>query len=1280
MESKKVRRKILVALIPALVAFVNIGASAQYLFKTLDSRDNLNSSQINCIMKDSKGFVWFGTPSGLYRYDGFTFKNFQSNSQDGTSLPDSYIISMDEMADGDIMIKTTSGVCVYQPETESFERNVRQIFRKKIGIDDKPTVVYVDSHKNLWAYIPGRGVWSCNAQEQKYEFSYTDNEKGIPQGEIVSIGECKDGAILVYRDGTIVCCTLEGKQFTVWKDDYLASTGKYGSATYKVFADTLDNIWLYGQGTLLMYDKIGRKWDTSIGSQLGMTGYGIERGINGMAGDSKGNIWLATDREGLIRMNITTHEMERVSPTGLHSRQREELLKNIVCVYVDDTDLLWVGTEKAGVAYYSDDIYKFEYERVGDVTAIAQDVTGKVWFGTSDKGVIGYDGLLASKKVTCMQYTSDGSVWVGSDKNGLTRIKNGQSTIYSTYVDQGNGLIDDHINALCTDKTGNLWIATNAGLQVFNPKLSTFSTYTVENGKLPSNNVTSLYYGKHNNLFVGTNQGLMIINLSLTEGRHYIGNKSGLKKFTNDYITQILEDSRGLVWVGTREGVNVLDLDTDSLWYITDKTGLCNNCVNGLGEDKNNNVWITTSNGAGRVVVFRDHVDFTFTFGVYNYDTSDGLLSNEFNIGSLLTPSDGNVVMGSVDGVNWIRDRKKDSRDALPGVIFSQLFIEDTEVLTGHEYHGRVPLPQALNAIRELTLSRSQNTFTIKFAAGNYNQCETLQFTYWMEGSSDIWRNADAMTHGATFRNLPSGTYVLHVKAVNADGATSAEERTLTIKIVSPWWIRWWAFILYAIILVILFLVGRNIQQRLKFLLFKKKAVITELMRQRDEIKAASDELKNPMSRMTTILYNITQRVNKDDIETMEQVGLLEEHTIDMISRLSEMQTYLENPEQTADTSATKMLSLNSEGYVKALELTKEFSTKAIESSSEDSREEVVDPAFASLTNKKLQTMEYTLMIVDDNVQFLQGFKSCLENIYTILTYNDITKANEDVEIVMPHIIICKEAMPRMSGSHFCNKIKTNGRTQAIKFVLMTEEVLSAQEMQNRGMTLSADDYLAKPFNFRNAIDRFNHLLGVSHIDGLSMAIEGAETRRLIYVNESMTTSSTSILGTSTKKEEEKVVETAEEQAVTPPEPVEVPKEEENALYKPEEGSLSLALRTSDGYNMASDVDQLFIHNIEQYVMHNMSRGKIDITEMAETMGMGSVPFYRKVRALTKKTPPELVIEIEMQYACHLLKTTTLNLEDLAMRVGFVTADNFIERFKLKYGMLPTEYRMNNRG
>ena len=205
-------KKLLIVLMLALPMAV----LADYLFKTLDAREGLTSSQVNCILKDSRGYVWFGTPAGLYRYDGYTFRNFQSDSQNGSSLSDSYIYTIQETLDGNLLIQTASGYCVYHPQTETFERDMKQTF-SRMGIETIPSLVYVDQHKNLWGAIPNKGVVCYNQQQQLlYEFGYTDDDRGVPQGQVVSFGECNDGALIVYDNGRIACCDVMHQQHTVW--------------------------------------------------------------------------------------------------------------------------------------------------------------------------------------------------------------------------------------------------------------------------------------------------------------------------------------------------------------------------------------------------------------------------------------------------------------------------------------------------------------------------------------------------------------------------------------------------------------------------------------------------------------------------------------------------------------------------------------------------------------------------------------------------------------------------------------------------------------------------------------------------------------------------------------------------------------------------------------------------------------------------------------------------------------------------------------------------------
>ena len=1258
----KIIKKLLIVILLTLPLVV----IADYLFKTLDAREGLTSSQVNCILKDSRGYMWFGTPAGLYRFDGYTFRNFQSDSQDGSSLNDSYIVSIQEMLDGNLLVETSSGYCIYHPQTESFEREMKQTF-SRMGIETIPSVVYIDHHKNLWGAIPNKGVVCYNQQQQLlFEFGYTDDSHGVPQGVVSSISECREGALIVYDDGRIVCCDVMHQQHTVWTTERIPSLGNRKNKSLRAFADQLDNIWLYGQGTLFMYDKNNNTWDTTIGDKLGLTGIGVDRNVNGMAGDRNGDIWIGSDQLGLLKMDLNTHEVTSVQPRNINDSQWITEKISIQSVYVDDTDLIWVGTEKSGIAYTGQYIYRFGSDHIGDITAIAQDDNGTIWYGTSDKGVINYDGPLSSLKVSAMATTSDGSLWVGSKRNGLTRIKNGSATIYSLAKDSMATLIDDHINALCTDKVGNLWIATNGGLQVFNPKMNTFSSYTRENGKLHTNNITSIFFnkdGKSNDLYIGTAEGLVILNLSSTEKQVLTGNTSNIKSFTNNFITQVVQDSRGLIWIGTREGLNILNLENDSLNYLTEKQGLCNNNVCGIAEDKNHNMWITTSSGVSRIVVQRNHEDGTNNYGLYNYTTADGLQSNEFNPGAILTRQDGNVLLGGLFGVNWVVQKANDANDVLPRVMLTQLFIGEEEILTGHEYQDRVVLTQALNETNHLDLGHDQNTFTIKFGAGNYNQSERLQFMYWMEGKDEDWRNGNALTHGVTFKDLPSGNYTLHVKAISAEGAVSNQERTLEIHIDRHWLLSWWMILAYIIIAVVVIYFWRIGLKQLKVIKARKKAVIDQLALQREEIKAASDDLRQPMARMTSIISNLSEK--EKSLEEREQLNALHSQMLQIITRVSDMQMNLENPEEKAKTVVHDRLELNGRGEIEMPEIANHTLTS-----------ETARPSRAAMD---VPTMKFTVVMIDDNTDFLQFATARLKFVYDFHAYNDIEKAAADLEEMRCDIVICKQDMPEMTGSDLCNQLKTNIATQNIKFVLMTEGMLTPQDMRNNNITLSADDYLAKPFNLQEATMRFNKLLGLGPIQVDSGLIEGAETRMLEGHNSSMTTATESY-----GLAEYDPTDNGEPDADDPMNRVDtkiIKRDNQLANIEKEESETETtltAMNMSD-FSMLDAMDQQLIKNIEQYVMQNMSRGQISLEELATAMGMGRVPFFHRIRNLTAKTPAELVRDMRLKHACILLKRTNINMSELAINVGFMTAENFINIFREKFGMTPLEYRLKHR-
>jgi len=378
---------------------------------------------------------------------------------------------------------------------------------------------------------------------------------------------------------------------------------------------------------------------------------------------------------------------------------------------------------------------------------------------------------------------------------------------------------------------------------------------------------------------------------------------------------------------------------------------------------------------------------------------------------------------------------------------------------------------------------------------------------------------------------------------------------------------------------------------------------------------------------------------------------------------VSDMQTNLENPEEKAKNAVHDRLELNGRGEI---DLPDVVSNTLTSESSRPTRAAIDAP-----------TMKCSVVMIDDNDDFLKFATMRYKYIYNFHAYNDIEKAAEDLDEMQCDLVICKQDMAGMTGSDLCNQLKTNPATMRVKFVLMTEGVLTPQDMRNQNITLSADDYLAKPFNLQEATMRFNKILGLGQIEMSSNLIEGAETRMLEDRNASMTTATESYDDTNippTETEEEPSTDDPMNRVDT-----KVVKRNTPVAFRQEDYESAMNENERSDFSMLDAMDQQLLMNIEQYVMQNMSRGQISLEEMATAMGMGRVPFFHRVRNLTNKTPAELVRDMRLKHACILLKRTNINMSELATNVGFMTAENFINIFKEKFGMTPLEYRLKHR-
>ena len=477
-----------------------------------------------------------------------------------------------------------------------------------------------------------------------------------------------------------------------------------------------------------------------------------------------------------------------------------------------------------------------------------------------------------------------------------------------------------------------------------------------------------------------------------------------------------------------------------------------------------------------------------------------------------------------------------------------------------------------------------------------------------------------------------------------------------------PWYFSWWMMLIYAATIIIILYIWKIGIAQLKAIKRKKEAVIAVLKQQREEIIATSDELRQPMARMTSIIGNLSEK--DSTLEEREQLNALHSQMLQIITRVSDMQMSLENPEERAKSNVGSRFDLGNKG---------EISLPTVES-----QELTTD--IVPQRHSESPTSNTIMFFIDDSEEFLRFAKARLYNIYDFHAYNSTRKAAEDLQSSPADLIVCKQDMPGMTGSELCNELKMNTMTEKTKFVLMTDGTLTPQDMKSQNITLAADDYLAKPFNMQEAIMRFNNLLGLGPISMGDNLIEGAETRRLEARNTSMTTATESMDGkslTEIASQEEKASHDDEMNIV------ETTIQNKSSLVRQTNALINIINEEEEDdmgmFAMVDTMDRQLLKNIEQYVLQNMSRGQINLEEMANAMGMGRVPFFHKVRNLTSKTPAELVRDMRLKHACILLKRTNINMSELAVNVGFMTAENFIKIFKEKFGLSPLEYRLKHR-
>ena len=799
-------------------------------FRRLDIRDGLSNSQVNCVYRDSRGYVWMGTMYGLNRYDGYRVKTFYANSRDTTTMRDNNTTEIMESQDGKLWLHQGMNYCVYDPATESFERNISNELEKYFGFNKGVEQMYIDGKKNFWVKFYDKGLYYYNPNTKKtnhFNFGYGDNELN-PTYNFMAYADYNEGVMMVTSNGELVCFDGErGKKLS--DDKWMREHGSPENREYHLCVDKDHNIWVSAENYSYVRVNKDKKW--RVGYANLFREYQIENvpedlQVWDLKVDAKGRIWLATDHEGLLVVDLKNHEMRQFLNNKFdESSISENTLRNI---YMDDHGLVWVGSFKNGVNMYKEGSASMMNLEVGDINAVAEDRFGNYWLGSNDRGILVYN---PKRQEVVAHYTkensplfgnimvgaysaSDGSIWFGGYHSGLTRCipKNdsGEATIINYhYTGEAGGLATDNVWSVTEDKWHRIWIGTlGAGIQMLDLKTGKFRTWDTSNTKINANYVTSASWIKKGWLVMGTSWYWVFLNP--VTGQLCPREIPDATRFPSQMgnSVSVIEDSRGFIWQGSFCGALVYDQKRKTCNLLDMEDGLLGSSVCSIVEDLQHNIWIVTDHGVSKVVP-QQQEDGTWQFNISSYNNSDGLQQAVYNQRSTCLTHDGKILIGGQGGLDIINPKAMTDVKIKERPVFSGLQLFDVDVPVGKEIDGRVILDEALDVCRDITL-RFSDQFTIQLASDACVVANEKRFVYKLEGFNENWVKTSEMNPNITYNSLRAGSYTLCVRMLNDDGTIGDEEASMDITIRPALWRTRWAMLLYIFVIAAIALLWRH--------------------------------------------------------------------------------------------------------------------------------------------------------------------------------------------------------------------------------------------------------------------------------------------------------------------------------------------------------------------------------------------------------------------------------------------------------------------------------------
>ncbi|WP_196138077.1 two-component regulator propeller domain-containing protein [Aliikangiella sp. G2MR2-5] len=639
----------------------------------LSIEDGLSQSVVNDIVQDKDHFVWIATEDGLNRFDGYEFEVFQQEHDNPDSIHDNMVYTILEDYKEGLWLGTGNGLSYYSPSNHKFTAFTST---GQTGLASTTALAQSDTGELFIGSENGLFVLEPQRHSVKLFHSLTGEKI---EDEITSL-HLSDNYLWATSETCLYHVSIETSSIENYCEKDFWSNFK--EVSLKIVVQDENAVWLGTTNGLYKVELSSYKITHHVHKNNDRRSLS-NNWVQDLQRSPDGDLWVAT-AAGLNRFSkkhnaFYRYEKSIYDKEGLTS-------DDIMSIYVDASGLVWLGTYAGGVNILDptqegflhilskSDMSKLDGENT--VHGIAKDSNENLWIAAFSSGVLKLNLMSGEisrpeilephkdKYAYSLLVDHNHLLWVGTNEGFFILDLATENVIpVKTTVNDKAEVVDAYVFQIYQDNDANIWLATSNGLYrltqfIYDNNLAQIN-FSKDDKRIPhsfrdrSLSITTIMQTKDGALWLGGSSGLLMKPNGKDVWQHFQYEQENPHSLSNDDVQVLFEDSRGILWAGTSNGLNRVERKADgqiSFKRITKKDGLPNNAIYGILEDISGKIWLSTNLGLVRYSNFNDSIK--------SFTRKDGVSSNEFNRSAYYADENGLLYFGSINGITLVNSEQ----------------------------------------------------------------------------------------------------------------------------------------------------------------------------------------------------------------------------------------------------------------------------------------------------------------------------------------------------------------------------------------------------------------------------------------------------------------------------------------------------------------------------------------------------------------------------------------------------------------------------------------------